>query len=114
MLKMPCGGFLMIVEAIFLALLTLFAVFGFYSAGRLVISRYTQSCCRVAVTLGSGDDIELLRLKLGEVKSQFFCRRHSIIVLIPNSRVGDFAITEMLDGMGVEYLFFNEEINAGR
>ncbi len=104
----------MIIEAILLALLTLFAVFGFYSAGRLIISRYAQSCCRVAVTLEPGDDIELLRLKLIEVRSEFFCRRHSIVVLIPNNRVGEFAITDMLDGMGVEYLFFNGELNAGR
>ncbi len=98
----------MIIEAIFLALLALFAVFGFYSAGRLIISRYAQSCCRVAVTLEDGDDIELLRLKLRDVRSEFYCRRHRIVVLIPARRSGEFAICEMLERIDVEYVFLME------
>ena len=99
----------MIIEAIFLALLVMFSLLGFWSFGKTLIARFALSPCKLAVTLEAGDDIELLRLKIREVHSEFCCRRHRITVLIPESRAGDTEIYRFLDDNGVDYLFFMEK-----
>ncbi len=98
----------MIIEVIFLALLVLFALLGFWSLGRMLIARFALNACRVAVTLEDSDDIELLRLKIREVHSEFYCRRHRIVVLVPERRAGEFAIFEMLENIDVDYVFLME------
>ena len=109
MIKIPCGGFLMIIEAIFLALLVLFSLLGFWSFGKTLIARFALSPCQLAVTLELGDDIELLRLKIREVRSEFCCRRHRITVLIPASRAEDIELRNFFEEADVDYLFFMEK-----
>ena len=99
----------MIIEAIFLAFLVMFSLLGFWSFGKTLIAYFVLSPCRLAVTLESGDDIELLRLKIREVRSEFCCRRHRITVLIPESRAEDTELCEFLEDIDVDYLFFMEK-----
>lgn len=104
----------MILDVIFIVLLSLFALYGFYSAARLLITSFTVEYCNIAVWLEPGDDEEILRLKLSEARFGGLFVKHRTVVLLPEDRAADSSITDVLDSMNIKYYVINGDADAGR
>ncbi len=95
----------MIIEAVFLSSIAVFAVFGLYSCVKLLFCSLFGGVS-AAVVLESGDDIEILDLKIKEADKACFCGRCGVLILIPESREKDKNITDHIEKSGYLYLYY--------
>ena len=92
-------------ESVFLAVAAVFTAFGLFCFIKLWFSGFGDGIYS-AIFLESGDDAEILDMKIKEASGSWLYGRCGIIILIPESRRTDPGISDYVKNKGLKTVYY--------
>ena len=96
-------------ESVFLAIAAVFSAFGLFCFVKLWFSDLGNDAYS-AIFLESGDDSEILDMKIREAGRSWLYGRSGIVILIPESRNYDRSIADYIKNKGLKAIYYKEQL----
>ena len=95
-------------ESVFLAVAAVFTSFGMFCFVKLWFSGFGDNV-HSAIFLESGDDTEMLDMKIKEAGKSWLYGRCGVVILIPESRRTDPNIKDYIESKGLKTVYYLDD-----